>query len=59
MYPEETFQDYTHYDLKQMSNRKSMFILSKSKNEKTHQLTAIQYLLKINLLFMHALTNNN
>jgi hypothetical protein len=59
MNSEETYQDFNLDDLKQMSSTKSMFIVRTRRKGKSKQLTALQYLVKINLLFIHALNNNN
>jgi hypothetical protein len=59
MYSDETYHNFTYDDLKQLTSKRSMFIVLNNSSKHSHQLTAIQYLLKINLLFMHALNNNN
>ncbi|CAN5623309.1 hypothetical protein BH10BAC4_BH10BAC4_22970 [soil metagenome] len=59
MNSDQTYQDFTLDELKQMSTSKSMFIVGNRRKGKSKHLTPIQYLLKINLLFIHALNNTN
>lgn len=59
MNSEETYLNFKFEDLKQLVRDKTMFIVSNYSRERVNQLTAIQYLRKIHLLFTSGLGNNN
>jgi signal transduction histidine kinase len=56
---EETYLNFKDEDLKILVSDKSMFIVSTQAGERVNQLTAIQYLRKIHLLFTSGLGNSN
>lgn len=59
MNSEETYLNFKFEDLKQLVKDKTMFIVSNYARERVNQLTAMQYLRKIHLLFTSGLGNNN
>jgi hypothetical protein len=59
MNSEETYLNFKYEDLRILVSDKSMFIVSTQAGERVNQLTAIQYLRKIHLLFTSGLGNAN
>ena len=59
MNSEETYLNFKFEDLKQLVRDKNMFIASNYARERVNQLSAIQYLRKIHLLFTSGLGNSN
>ena len=59
MNSEETYLNFKDEDLKILVSDKSLFIVSAQPGERVNQLTAIQYLRKIHLLFTSGLGNSN
>lgn len=51
--------NFTSDDLRKLTANESMFIVTGCGRNNRHRLTALQYLMKINLLFIYSLNSNN
>ena len=59
MNSDEADLNFTHEDLKQLASDDSLFIVRGHERNIPHRMTALQYLMKINLLFIYSINNNN